>query len=71
MYNTSALNEEKMLIVTFGTLTNYCTSERCYKRDRELGENEGGRGVREMWGGGSGLKRVQRKNTESILVKLK
>lgn len=43
MYNTSALNEEKMLIVTFGTLTNYCTSERCYKRDRELGENEGGR----------------------------
>lgn len=52
MYNTSALKEEKMLIVTFGTLTNYCTSERCYKRDRELGENEGGRGVREMGGEG-------------------
>lgn len=68
MYNTSALKEGKMLIVTFGTLTNYCTSERCYERDRELGENEGGRGVGEMWGG-SGLKRVQRKNTESVLVK--
>lgn len=43
MYNTSALKKEKMLIITFGTSTNYCTSKSCYKRGKGRGERKRGR----------------------------
>lgn len=59
-----------MLIITFGTLTNYCTSECCYKR--ELVGERGGR--RREWeikkeeerygDGGEGTLRVDRKSKE-------
>lgn len=54
MYNMSALKGgKKMLIITFGTLTNYCTSKSCYKteREREVKEKDGDKKREKMiWG---------------------
>lgn len=57
MYNMSVL-KEKMLIIPFGTLTNYCKC--CYKRERE---REWGGTKREKHGGWREYKK--KKSTES------